>query len=61
MSDFVEAVRFRRSIRKYRPDPVDEAVMREAFELAFLAPNSSNMQCWDFYWVRTEETKKKIG
>jgi len=60
MSDFVEAVRFRRSIRKYRPDPVDEAVMREAFELAFLAPNSSNMQCWDFYWVRTEETKKKL-
>jgi nitroreductase len=60
MGDFVEAVRFRRSIRKYLPTPVDENIMREAFELAFLAPNSSNMQCWDFYWVRTDSIKKKL-
>ena len=34
--------------------------MKKAFEAAVLAPNSSNMQTWDFFWVRSDEKKKKL-
>ena len=34
--------------------------MNKCFDLALLAPNSSNMQPWEFYWVRSEEKRKKL-
>ncbi len=58
--DFYEAVRSRRSIRNYTDAPVPEDVMRRALNAALLAPNSSNLQTWGFYWVRTPEKKKKL-
>lgn len=41
-----EAVRTRRTIRGFKPDPVPEAVLREVVELARLAPSNSNTQPW---------------
>lgn len=58
--DFFDAVRSRRSVRKYANEPVPEVVMRKALEAAVLAPNSSNAQTWDFYWVRTPDKKQKL-
>jgi len=29
-------------------------------DLALLAPNSSNLQPWEFYWIRSEEKRKKL-
>ncbi|MEB3185995.1 MAG: nitroreductase family protein [bacterium] len=58
--DFFDAVRARRSIRKFLPDPVPEEVMERAFDAAILAPNSSNMQTWDFHWVRMPEKKARL-
>ncbi len=57
---FTEIVKTRRSIRKYLSEPVPENVMRECLELALLSPNSSNLQPWEFYWVRSPEKKKKV-
>lgn len=34
--------------------------MNKAIDAALLAPNSSNMQTWQFYWVRTEQKKKDL-
>lgn len=59
--DFFEAVRSRRSIRKYKPTPVPPAVMDKALDAALLAPNSSNMQTWRLYWVNSAEAKKKMA
>ena len=55
--DFFSTVRARRSIRRFTPAKVPAEVIRNALEAAVLAPNSSNMQTWDFYWVRTPEKK----
>jgi nitroreductase len=55
--DFFDAVKARRSIRKFKEEPIPEPVMEQAFEAAVLAPNSSNMQTWDFFWVRSPEKK----
>ncbi len=58
--DFFEAVKKRRSIRRYTSKLVPEEVMRKALAAAVLAPNSSNTQTWDFYWIKTLDTKKKL-
>ncbi|MCL2672063.1 MAG: nitroreductase family protein [Clostridiales bacterium] len=49
--DIYETIFARRSIRKYRPDPVaDETLMRLA-RAAIAAPNGGNAQPWDFVFV----------
>lgn len=58
--DFFETVKARRSIRKYTPTPVPEAVIQKALDAALLAPNSSNLQTWEFYWVQSPEKKQKL-
>lgn len=58
--DFEEVVRKRRSIRKFRDEVFPEDKVKKALELAMLAPNSSNVQTWDFHWVKTPEKKKKL-
>jgi nitroreductase len=42
-----EAVKARRTIRGFTPDPVPEDIIREVIELAKLAPSNSNTQPWN--------------
>lgn len=58
--DFFEAVEKRKSIRKFTDKKVPTEVMQKAFDAALIAPNSSNAQTTNIYWVRTEEKKKKL-
>ncbi len=58
--DFYQTVSKRRSSRKFTDKEVPREVMIRAFEAAIKAPNSSNMQTWDFYWVKNEDKKKKL-
>ncbi len=45
---FVDVVRSRRSVRKFRPDPVPEEHVRQILDAARLAPTSGNQQPWKF-------------
>lgn len=58
--DFFDAVNKRRSVRRFTDTPVPESVMRKCLKASVLAANSSNLQPWEFYWIRDEEKKKKI-
>jgi nitroreductase len=58
--NFFDAVKARRSIRKYTDKPVPPEVIEKALDAALLAPNSSNMQTWEFYWVRSPDKKQKL-
>ncbi len=44
--DVTEALKLRRTIRGYKPDPVPEETIREVIDLARLAPSNSNTQPW---------------
>jgi nitroreductase len=55
--DFFETVNKRRSVRQFTTEAVPEVVMIKALEAAILAPNSSNTQTWNFYWVQKEKSK----
>jgi nitroreductase len=60
--EFTEAVNRRRSVRKYDPnDPIDPDKVKECIELSTLAPNSSNMQLWEFYHITSKDMLKKMS
>jgi nitroreductase len=59
--DFMDVVSKRRSIRKYRPDPVPEELINQVLEAARLAPSGGNAQPWHFIVVKDPETKKVLG
>ena len=57
---FEKLVLQRRSVRIFDQAPIPEAVMEKCFDLALLAPNSSNLQPWQFHWVREPSLRKKL-
>jgi nitroreductase len=59
-AEFRKVLENRRSVRVYENEAIPESVMRDCLELALLAPNSSNLQCWEFYWVKSPEKKEKL-
>ena len=56
-----EAIEYRRSVRKYLDNELDEEKVKNCIRNATLAPNSSNMQLWEFYHVTDNETLKKLS
>ncbi|MEE9609309.1 MAG: nitroreductase family protein, partial [Myxococcota bacterium] len=56
-----EAMRTQRAIRRLKPDPVDDALVRRLIELALRAPTGSNAQNWEFIVVRDPEVKAKLA
>jgi nitroreductase len=46
--EVIEAIRSRRSIRSFKPDPVPKEVLEELLDACRWAPNSSNTQPWEF-------------
>lgn len=56
-----EAITYRRSVRKYDPSkPIDISIVKQCLEQAVLAPNSSNMQLWEFKHVTSASTLKQL-
>jgi nitroreductase len=46
--DVIEAIRTRRSIRAFKPDPVPKKVLRELLDVSCWAPSGGNVQPWHF-------------
>ena len=59
--DVMEAIKGRRSIRKYRAEPVSEEALQTVLEAARLAPSWANTQCSRLVVVRDTETKSKLA
>ena len=57
---FKRVVESRRSVRVYDGTPMPESAVQECLDMALLAPNSSNLQPWVFYWVRDLDKRKKL-
>ena len=57
-----EAIKHRRSVRIYdAKKPIESKIVKECLELATLAPNSSNMQLWEFHHISSKEIIAKIA
>jgi nitroreductase len=51
----------RRSIRRYRPDPVPQAMIEQLLEAGRVAPSASNRQPWAFIVVRDPEQIARVA
>jgi nitroreductase len=58
---FFELARKRRSIRKFKSDPVPNEHIDRIIEVARLAPSGGNSQPWEFIVVRKKELKNRIA
>jgi len=52
--DIVEAVRSRKSIRGYKPDPVPKEILKEILDIATRSPSGMNTQPWEFTVITGE-------
>lgn len=57
----LEAIKKRRSVRGYRPDPVPEDTLKEILEAARLAPSASNRQPWHFVVVTDAQRRQDLA
>jgi nitroreductase len=57
----LETIKNRRSIRKFKADPVDEKTVETVLDAARLAPSWANTQCWKFVVVRDAQTKSALA
>lgn len=59
--EVLEAIKTRRSIRKYKTDSIDNKTLAAVLEAARWAPSWANTQCWRFVVVRDNDTKGKLS
>ena len=58
--DFFDIVRRRRSVRKFTNERIPDEVITKALKSALLAANSSNLQPWEFYWVKSKKNRNNL-
>jgi len=56
----LELVKKRRSIRRFKPDPVPDEYVEKIIEAARWAPSGANSQPWEFIIVKKHELKDSI-
>lgn len=60
--DLETVLNYRRSVRNYQTDKnLDTGKVKHCLEMATLAPNSSNMQLWEFYHITDRKLIQKLA
>ena len=57
----LDIIKSRRSIRRYKNDPIPEDVFLRVLEAARLAPSGKNFQPWKFIIVKDQVLKEKLA
>lgn len=58
--NLLDLVKKRRSIRRFKPDPISDKDIEKIIDLACWAPSGFNMQPWEFHVIKKPELKGKI-
>ena len=61
MPDILDVIVSRKSIRRYKPDPVPDEMLDKVLEAARWAPTGENYQPWRFIVVRDQATRNRIA
>ncbi len=60
--NFIDALNYRRSVRVYDSEiEIDSEIVKNCIKQATLAPNSSNMQLWEFYHITSKDILSKLS
>jgi nitroreductase len=60
-NDLFEIIRTTRSMRRLKPDPVPNELIRKILEAGTCAPSGGNMQRWCFLVIRDAVIKRTVG
>jgi len=58
--DFLSLIKQRRSIRRFKPDPIPDGVVDRILEAARWAPSCGNSQPWELIAVKRQSIRDKI-
>ena len=58
--ELLELMKYRRSIRRYKPDPISETDLKEILEAGLAAPSAINLQHWYFVAVQNPQALDEI-
>lgn len=61
MNTFLPFLRSRRSIRRYRPEPVPQTLVEQILETAIWAPSAHNRQPWRFAVLREQQPQERLA
>ncbi len=56
-----EAIHSARSLRRFKPDPIPEALLEQILDAAIRAPSAGNAQNWAFILVRDAQLRGALG
>ncbi len=59
--ELFEAISTQRAIRRLKPDPIPDSVIRQVLAQAICAPSGGNRQLWSFVVVRDAPTRARLG
>ena len=59
--DALEAIKQRRSVRGFRPDPVERELIEQLVDCGRLAPTAVAIEPWEFVVVTNEEMRTRIA
>jgi nitroreductase len=59
--DLMEAIKGRRSIRKYKSDAVSEETLQKVTEAVKWSPSWANSQCWELILVRDLNVRSELA
>src|SRR5690606_30424769 len=58
---FFETIYTARALRRFKPDPIPDEVLFQAFDAAIRAPSGQNRQDWRWVIITDPEVKAKMG
>lgn len=58
--DVFDAIKGRRSVREFKPDPIDDKDLEKILEAGKSAPSAGNCQPWEFVVAKDGATKQKL-
>ena len=61
MNELHHFLRTRRSIRRFKPDPVPASVVDRILATTTFAPSAHNLQPWRFALIQSDSAKEKLG
>lgn len=61
MTEMLELIKKRRSIRQYTADPVSDSEIRALLEAAMAAPSADDMRPWEIIVVRRKDLREELS
>ncbi len=59
--EWLDQIKARRTVRKYKKDPVREEDLQKVLEAARWAPSWANSQCWEYVVIKDPNVKGEIA